>query len=133
MNRLQGMITSVETDGNLSIVNVLVGVNTLSAIVIDTPGSASYLQQDISVSLLFKETEVIVCKQKPTDISIENQLSCTIKSIETSKILSKITLMTERDTLVSLITTQALQQLKLSSGDDVYALIKTNEIMLSPW
>ena len=85
-----------------------------------------------SVQVYFKETEVIIAKNENLNISIQNKILCTIKSIKHGEILSELELSFEEFTIKSLITTNACNTLNLKSGADVLALIKTNEVSLSP-
>jgi len=131
MNILKGKIESVSEKGSLSLVKIKVGSSFLSAIVIDTHETAPYLLPGHSVKVVFKETEVIVGKGRQHEISLQNKLTGTIQSIETGELLSKLTIETKVGKVVSVITTNAVNQLGLTEGSEVTAMIKTNEMMLS--
>lgn len=132
MNKIKGIVKQVETDGSLSIVQLSVGESLIQAIVIETPKTATYLQQGKTIYIVFKATEVGIGKNITGQISLRNQLPCTILAIEKSKLLSNITLQFEGNTIDAIITTAATQQLDLKKGEQVTALIKINEVMLSP-
>ena len=131
MNSLQGEIESIQVQGELSLVKVIVPGAVLSTIVIDTPATAPYLVSSGKVRVLFKETEVIVAKGVNLAISLQNRLPGVILSIEYGELLGKLTLETQAGKVTSIITTNAIRQLELLQGDRVMAMIKTNEIMLS--
>ena len=131
MNVLNGIVESVAVNGNLSLVRVRVGEIHLSSIVVDTPETVSYLQQDHPVQVIFKETEVIIGKGDDHQISLQNRMVGTIRTIETGDLLSKLTLDTTIGPIVSVITANAVRQLELAEGMRVTAMIKTNEMMLS--
>lgn len=133
MNTLVGHILSIETEGSLSLVKIKVGKHTLTSIVIDTPQTATFLKTGTQVKVLFKETEVVIGLDQNHAISIQNRLSGTIKKIEETTLLTKVLIETETETdlITSIITTDAVAQLKLVEGMAVQAMIKTNEIMLS--
>ncbi|MGV8945090.1 MAG: TOBE domain-containing protein [Lutibacter sp.] len=132
MNILPGNITSIQGSESLSLVKIAVGNTVFTSIIINTPESETYFKLGNSVQVYFKETEVIIAKNENLNISIQNKILCTIKSIKHGEILSELELSFEEFTIKSLITTNACNTLNLKSGADVLALIKTNEVSLSP-
>lgn len=131
MNVLSGKIASVTPSGDLSLVKVHCGGIFISAIVIDTPDTASYLSTDRTVRLIFKETEVIIGKGFEHEVSLQNRLNGKIIHIEKGELLSKVTISSKPGEISSIITTNAVNQLGLTIGTEACAMIKTNEIMLS--
>ena len=131
MNTLKGEIASVTVNGSLSLVKVKVGETRLSAIVIDTPETATHLQPGNDINLIFKETEVIVGKGTDHAISLQNKMTGKVISIESGELLSKLTLDTVAGEITSIITTNAVTQLQLQPDTAVTAMVKTNEMMLS--
>ena len=131
MNTLRGTISSIETKGNLSLVKVQVGDSKLTSIIIETPQSATYLFEGNELNVLFKETEVVIGKGKEIPISLQNRLICKVENIEVGALLGKLTLQHPKGTIRSVITANAIRQLNIKIGDEVTALIKTNEVMLS--
>ena len=131
MNTLKGEIASVTVNGSLSLVKVKVGETRISAIVIDTPETATHLQPGNDINLIFKETEVIVGKGTDHAISLQNKMPGKVISIESGELLSKLTLDTVAGEITSIITTNAVTQLQLQPGTAVTAMVKTNEMMLS--
>lgn len=132
MNKLTGNITSVQGSESLSLVKIAVGGTTFTSIIIDTPESGAYFKTGNTVNVYFKETEVIIAKNEPLNISIQNKIPCTIISMKQGEILSELHLSFGEFTIKSLITTNACKTLNLKNGDAVLALIKTNEVSLSP-
>lgn len=131
MNTLKGEIASVTVNGSLSLVKVKAGGAWLSAIVIDTPETAPYLQSGNAINVIFKETEVIIGKGTNHAISLQNKMVGKIRSIESGDLLCKLILDTTAGEVTSIITTHALNQLQLQAGTEVTAMVKTNEMMLS--
>jgi molybdate transport system regulatory protein len=131
MNTLVGTITSLTREGSLTLVHVLAEDTVITAIVLDTPESTPYLREQGPIQVLFKETEVIICKDQPIAVSIQNRLRCRINHVETGTLLCKLRLQFHNQELVSIITAQGAKQLGLQVGETVLAMIKTNEIMLS--
>ncbi len=132
MNKLKGHISHIETAGDLSVVTVgLPGEFQLKVIVIETPDTAPYLSIGHAVFTLFKETEVILSTEQHPAISILNRIPCILEKIETGKLLSRIELRSPAGNLVGVVPTASLALLSLQPGQNVFAMIKFNEIMLS--
>ena len=131
MNILKGKISSIKVNGDLSIVKVNIGKTIFSTILIDTPDTASYLKLENEVSVIFKETEVILGVGDMSGISLRNKLVGKVISIESDRLLSKVTINTDLGPITSIITSNAVTQLKIVEGLEVSAMIKTNELMLS--
>lgn len=133
MNTLKGTIADIKTHEDVSLVKVnWDDKHTFTAVVIDTTDTANYLKHGKEVKLLFKETEVCISKDDSPNISIQNKIPCVIQAIKPGIILSQVILKCNETTIKSIITTNACTQLKLSEGDKIVALIKSNEISLSP-
>ncbi|HMG83179.1 MAG TPA: TOBE domain-containing protein [Ferruginibacter sp.] len=132
MNTLTGTITAIQSHDNLSLVKVLSDSVNFTSIVLDTPATTDYLTIGNTVQLLFKETEVIIAKNFDIAISVQNRIPCNIRSIVSGVILSQVNLSFGATMISSVITTNAVKQLGLKENDTVLALIKTNEVSLSP-
>lgn len=107
----------------------------LFAIIVDTPDTNRNLSIGNTCSAIFKETEVSIFKavdlETQLNISLRNQIPGTIKMIKRGELLSRVEMLTPIGLIASIITSGSLERLSLQVGDTVYALIKTNEIMLS--
>lgn len=132
MNDIQGTITSIEVSGSLSLVTVRVNGNiSLKAIIIETPDTAPYLFLGNEINVIFKETEVMIALKSDIAISLQNRIEGTIDGIEKGKLISKVIINTTAGKVVSLISTNAINQLNLRARLPVTAMIKLNEMMLS--
>ncbi|ELR73437.1 tobe domain protein [Fulvivirga imtechensis AK7] len=131
MNILTGKITAIEVSGSLSLVTAVAEDVVLKSIVIETPETASYLQEGRPVKLLFKETEVIIGVGNLSNISLQNRIAGTVSSIEKGSLISRLVINTRLGEIVSVITTRAVEQLNIDINAEVKAMIKTNEMMLS--
>lgn len=103
----------------------------LKGIVIDTPETADYLILNEEISVIFKEMEASIATRSDLPISLQNQIPGTIIDIHKSELLARINLQTNVGTVTSVITAGSADRLGLAIGQEVYALIKTNELMLS--
>ncbi|HAJ72919.1 MAG TPA: tobe domain protein [Methylophilaceae bacterium] len=131
MNKLTGNIIAVTSNQYMSLIDVKVGDDIFTATLLETPETAGYLAVGNQVSLMFKETEVSLAKHLTGELSLRNRIAVTIKKIERGDILSAVTLDYCTNTLVSVVTTRAVERLHLHVGDQVEALIKANEVVLS--
>jgi len=131
MNVINGIISHIESHEEISLVKVNSDDVTFSSIVLDTPETSDYLKIENRVKIIFKETEVMISKDLNPNISIQNKLLCRIESIQKGVILSQINLVHNEQTIKSIITRNACEQLDLKENDIVLALIKTNEVSLS--
>lgn len=130
MNQLRGEIIAVQTEGSFSLVDVQVGSEILTALLVETPESAPHLQTGASALVLFKETEVSLGREPLGELSLRNRLPAQIVSLRQGELFCEVGLASERYTLRSVITARAALRLRLAVGDDVVALIKANEVML---
>ena len=132
MNKLSGKIINIKSDDHLSIIELQVGSDIFKSIVIETLETAPFLKKDANVNALFKETEVSIAKNLSGRISLQNKMKCTIKDIKKGKLLSQLMLDYSGNNIFSIITAAAVEQLELKKGDEVLALVKTNEVMITP-
>jgi molybdopterin-binding protein len=145
MNILPGNIIEITTENEISLVKIDAGGLVFTSIVIDTPEGSDYLKIGHPVRLLFKETEVMIAVTSPLAISVQNRIECSIREITTGKLLCDLGLDILNNPassgdlpghsnrqIRSIITRNACEQLSLQPGDKVTALIKTNEVTLSP-
>ena len=131
MNILKGTIEKLTISGSLTLIGIKVDAIDMSAIVIDTPKTAPYLKIGNTITVVFKETEVIIGQGNTDEISLRNKFKGTIEILESKELLSKLTINTNVGKISSIITTNAVKQLKLELGTTVTAMVKTNEILIS--
>ena len=91
----------------------------------------TYLGLGNRIQVIFKETEVIIAKGDTSAVSLQNQIKGQISRINKGDLLSKIEVNTNIGIVKSIITSNAVQQLELKEGEEVIAMIKSNEIMLA--
>jgi molybdate transport system regulatory protein len=130
MNKLTGTITQIQQSGAILLVDVDVDGQSFSALLIESATQPQWLQKGNVVNLVFKETEVSLAKGLSGLISMRNRMMCKVLQVERGGLLSKITLQFQKHTIVSAITTRAVDSLQISVGDEIEALVKANEISL---
>ena len=131
MNRLKGKIEAINSHDELLLIELKVLKAKMKAIIIGKPNDYSYLEIGDEITVIFKETEVIISNDKALNISLQNKLTCTITSIEKGVLLSQVNLDFNGIKLSSIITTNSVENLNLKNEDTVTALVKTNEIIIS--
>ena len=131
MNRWSGTIVAIESNDHLSLVDVLAGEDTFTALLLETPQSAPHLKVGNTVAILFKETEVALAKNLAGQISLRNRVPCTVSQIRRGDILCEILLERNGQMLTSIITTRAALRLNIQIGDKVEVLVKANEVSLA--
>lgn len=114
----------------MSLVDVAVGDDMITATLLETPDTATYLKAGAQVTLLFKETEVSLAKGLSGLISLRNRIHATVRSIERGSIMSAVALDYQGLGVTSVITTRGMDKLQLNIGDAVEALIKANVVAL---
>jgi len=130
MNAFQGTITSITGRGAISLVKVLLKDTQVSALFINNSDQVQFSEGE-QVRVIFKETEVILAKGDVSAISLQNKFSGKVKAIESSDVLSKVKIDSTIGTIQSIITSNAVKQLNIKLGDEVHAMVKTNEILLA--
>ncbi|MEQ8561786.1 MAG: TOBE domain-containing protein [Cytophagales bacterium] len=115
----------------MSLVKLKSGNNLFTSIVLDKPQNSNYLFKGNEIEILFKETEVIIDTNTKHNSSLRNRILGSIEKIEHTALLSKIILKTEVGTITSVITRGSAERLNLKIDDKVFAMIKTNEIILA--
>lgn len=131
MNRLEGHIAAIQSNGHLSLLDVAIGADTFTAILLETPESSPYLKVGAAVDLLFKETEVSLARNLTGLISLRNRFSVTVTAIVRGEIMSEVTMDYKGKRVSSIITTRAVDRLGLAVGENVEALVKANEMVVA--
>lgn len=132
MNSIPGTIAAIDTDGNLSLVDIEVTSDfRMSALIVETPEQCPWLKTGHRVKILFKETEVSIARNLSGQISLRNRFTATIAAIRSSGMLAEITLDSAGHQVISIITNRSAQKMELKTGDQVEWLVKANEVSLT--
>ena len=132
MNELPGKINQIQASGNLCVLSILINTQEIQAIFLENPTHNKQIKVGSDVQVLFKETEVIIAQAEDLKISLSNQLRCIVSTIQIGELLTRVQLTLEEHTINSLIISSHIENLNLQIGDQVFALIKSNEIMIAP-
>jgi molybdate transport system regulatory protein len=131
VNRLAGTLVSRESSGAIAKITVNLGPATVTAVLLEEP---SFLpEQGTPVTLCFKESETALARGTfEGKLSIRNRLPCTVKSVEDDGVLCRVNLDFSGTPLAALITSESARDLGLSAGTQVFALVKSTEVMIAP-
>jgi len=132
MNRLAARIASVEVHGSIALVDAAAFGQRFTAMLIGAGAEVSSWQEDMPVTLMFKEAEVSLAKNLAGQISLRNRLACTVTHVEHGKLMTRVTLDFHGHAIASIITTRSAHALQIVSGDRVEALVKANEMTMTP-
>lgn len=65
------------------------------------------------------------------EISARNKIKGTIKEIKIGSVMAKVTIEIGDGTIInSVITIESVEDLKLKVGDEIYAIVKSTEVMI---
>ncbi|MBN1927765.1 MAG: TOBE domain-containing protein [Prolixibacteraceae bacterium] len=130
MNKISGIIANIQHSGAILLVDIDVAGHSFSALLVESATSMDWLQKGNPVTLVFKETEVSLAKNLSGKISLRNRMLCKVKRIDRGELLSNVLLHFHEHSITSAITTRAVNLLQLEVGDEIEALIKSNEVSL---
>ncbi|MET9799615.1 TOBE domain-containing protein [Streptomyces sp. NPDC006368] len=131
-NRIPGTVVSVTPGEVMATVKVRLdgGQEVTAAITVDAVGDLG-LGEGSVVRVLVKSTEVSLATGPVQGLSIRNQLPGTVTDIVTGGAMAGIKVDMQGAELTAAITREAVDDLGLSTGDSVVALIKSTEISLA--
>lgn len=127
MNNLKAIVTGIEHEGNVHIVQFDFHGESLSMMGLDLPIG---LHVGSTVLLGAKPSHIAIAKNLQGDLSYSNQLSATIASMEEGRLLVSFVLHVKDARLQSFITKRSCERMKLACGDAVSLLIKASELFI---
>lgn len=129
MNKVSAVVTTIERKDVVTYIHVASGETSLRLIKSKCP---SWLSPGDKVFCTFQEGSVCVSKECPGKVSIENRLPATITSVRRNDALCELTFESEMGPVVSLITTEAFEELGLEEGGSATMLLRGIDIGLEP-
>lgn len=103
----------------------------LSVIVTRASCDDMHLAVGDAISVLIKGTDVMLAKSFSGMLSARNRAKGVVKQIITADVLSKVVVESQGDTLHAFITNTSLQEMNIREGDEVTAIVKSTELILS--
>jgi molybdate transport system regulatory protein len=131
-NQLPGTVTAVTTGEAMATVRVrLTGGQDLTAAITREAAEGLRLTPGTAVRALLKATEVSLATAPVEGLSIRNQLPGTVTDIAAGNAMASVRVTVEGGELTAAITRDAAEDLALSPGIPVVALIKATEVSLA--
>jgi molybdate transport system regulatory protein len=138
MNQIPAQIYEIEENADLFLIRSRYGELEFSSLYLGLPDQELAFEPGDSVMISFKENEVIIGHFResddelkiPAQISLRNRIKAKISRLEIGKILARVHMQAGDISLSSVITRNAVEQLRLSEGITVWAMIKTNEMII---
>ena len=127
MNEYKGTISSIDSNGSFR--QIELNVNSIPVRVITLELDARFRVKTL-VRMLFKESEVVIAKNRTGMLSIENRYPCVITGVTAGEVFSEIIMDSPLGPITALIGRSAQDSMKLEIGDRVQAFIRSNEIAL---
>ncbi|MFF5969183.1 molybdopterin-binding protein [Streptomyces collinus] len=131
-NQLPGTVTTVTPGEAMATVRVrLTGGQYLTAAITREAAEELRLTPGATVRALMKSTEVSLATAPIEGLSIRNQLPGTVTDIAAGDAMASVRVTVEGGELTAAITRDAADDLALSPGVPVVALIKATEVSLA--
>ncbi|MGW0470441.1 TOBE domain-containing protein [Streptomyces coeruleorubidus] len=131
-NQLPGTVTAVTPGEAMATVRVrLTGGQVLTAAITREAADDLGLAPGTAVRALVKSTEVSLATAPVEGLSIRNRLPGTVTDIATGDAMASVRITVEGGELTAAITRDAADDLALSAGTPVVALIKSTEVSLA--
>jgi molybdate transport system regulatory protein len=131
-NQLPGTVTAVTPGEAMATVRVrLDGGQDLTAAITRDAAEDLSLSAGTAVRALVKSTEVSLATARVQGLSIRNQLPGTVTAVTTGDAMASVRVAVEGAELTAAITREAADDLGLSAGVPVVALVKSTEVSLA--
>ena len=128
MNKIQAVITGIDSSGNLHRVSLAAGDEVFTAITLELGKDYTV---GASVEIHFKSAHVALAKNVAGEVSIANRVKATVLELQRGKLLTDILLGSNVGEFYALTTTEAVARMDISPGDTVTALMKASDLYLS--
>src|SRR5574337_1026067 len=130
-NRLCGTIVSV-TQGQIHAhVQILWKDIPLSVIITKASCEDMHLSVGDTIYVLIKGTDIMLAKSFSGMLSARNRAKGVVRQIIQGDVLSKIFVESQGDMLHAIITNASLKDMDIRNGDEVTAIVKSTESILS--
>jgi molybdate transport system regulatory protein len=129
-NQLDGVVETVTRGEVMAIVRTALagGQEITAAITLEAVDDLG-LTEGTNVRVLLKSTEVALATGPIDNLSIRNQLSGTVSNVDHGAVMTSVKVtIAGGQTVTAAITKDGAQDLELSVGDQVTALVKSTEV-----
>jgi molybdate transport system regulatory protein len=131
-NQLPGIVVSVTPGKAMATVRArLVGGQQITAAVTLEAVKELGIAEGSAVRALVKSTEVALATRPVAGLSIRNQIPGTVSAVATGEAMATVKVTVDGGELTAAVTRDAVDELGLTEGSRVVALIKSTEIALA--
>jgi molybdate transport system regulatory protein len=129
-NELNGTIVDIQSGGVMSKVSVKISESVyISATITNHSKDALELAIGENVTLLIKSSFVILSKEK-LRATARNNIKTRVKEVIKGAVNSEVKLSIGEKALCAIVTNDAISDLQISAGDEVYAIFKASSVIL---
>lgn len=131
-NQIQGTVEKITlTDVSALVLIKLKSNNILASSITKTAAEELFIKQGDEITAFFKSSNVIIANNENLTISARNNFKGTISSIKKDKVNSEVIVnIGNGDSVVSVITSDSVENLNLKENSQVCAIIKSSDIMI---
>src|SRR3990167_216919 len=130
-NRLHGKIVNIIRGKIHAHVQILWKEVLLSVIITSVSCDDMHLSAGDSICVIIKGTDIMLAKSISGILSARNRTRGLVKQIIRGDVLSKVLIESQGDVLHAIITNASLDEMKINSGDEITAIVKSTELILS--
>lgn len=127
MNKILAKVSAIESLDNLTVISFECHEQQMRLMAL---GLNFPLCLGCEVLLGVKSSNISLAKDFSTQLSISNQLMCTITALEMGQLLCSVTLNFANTTLRSVITKASAIRMQLNVNDTIIALIKASDLSI---
>ena len=128
-NQFKGVVTNVEEGAVNGIVSIDVNGEVFSSTISINAIKELELKKGVAAFAVVKATEVMVATELPK-ISARNKFKGSVKDIQSGSVNDIVAIETKAGLISATISKKAVQELELSVGKEVYAIIKATSVMV---
>ncbi|MDR4508473.1 MAG: TOBE domain-containing protein [Candidatus Brocadiaceae bacterium] len=130
-SKVCGKITKIVQGKIHASVQILWKEIPLSVIITRASCEDMHLSVGDSICVLIKGTDVMLAKAFSGMISARNRAGGRVKKIIRGDVLSKVFVESQGDMLHAIITNTSLGEMNIREGDEITAIVKSTELILS--
>lgn len=129
-NELNGTIIEIKSGGVMSevIVNITDSLS-ISATITNDSKEALNLQVGGTISVIIKSSLVILSKEK-LRVTARNNILTKVKDVIKGAVNSEVKLSFGEKELCAIVTNDAVSELDIQVGEDIYAIFKASSVIL---
>lgn len=130
-NRLYGTIVNVVQGKINAHVQILWKKTPLSVIITRASCEDMHLSAGDNIHVVIKGTDIMLAKSFSGLLSARNRAVGVVRQIIEGDVLSKVVVESQGDMLHAIITNTSLKEMSIQNGDEIMAIVKSTELILS--